>query len=142
MSKSKMDWDKLTEISKKTMKYVSPLTYFITENTEKAIKAMNNGSESSIEKLREAQIRQRITMQMAESQARVAQEVAIAQRIASAEEVKIEEFYDNSGEGSLGVDIKEGSALIGASGSGKAVSKRVYTFKGWGNFKPEEIEQK
>lgn len=69
-------------------------------------------------------------MKMAEAQARVAQELALASRIETAEEVEMEEYYDTSGEGSLGVQATEGALSLGASGSGRKVSKRVFRFKG------------
>ena len=69
-------------------------------------------------------------MRMAEAQARVAQELAIAKRIEMATEVEIEEFYDIQGEGSLGVKADEKAVTLGASASGQKVCKRVYHFRG------------
>ncbi|WP_135553727.1 hypothetical protein [Paenibacillus cymbidii] len=82
--------------------------------------------------------RLKLESRIAEYQARIAQEVAIARRIENALEVEIEEFYDTSGEGSLGVNVKDGSA--GASGSGRKVTSRVYRFKGFASN--DEVEQK
>lgn len=50
---------------------------------------------------------------MAESQAKVAQELAIAQRINTAEEVEIEEFYDVSGKGNIGLQVDMKSETLG-----------------------------
>lgn len=80
--------------------------------------------------------KQEISLKMAELQARVAQEVAIARRIDTAEEVSIEEYYDTSGKGGIGVVAEGESTSAGISGSGKRVSKRVYTFKGWSESTP------
>lgn len=60
----------------------------------------------------------------------MAQEDAIADRIRNAEEVQIEEFYDLSGQGTLGATIGNGTVSAGIGASGSKVSKRVYTFKG------------
>ena len=72
--------------------------------------------------------RQELSLRMAELQARVAQELAIAQRIEGAEEVEIEEYYEAGGEGSLG--FTPGTNAIGASARGRRVTKRVFRFLG------------
>lgn len=74
-------------------------------------------------------------MRMAEAQARVAQEVAIARRIQTAEEVEMKEYYDYSGDGHIGGKFDGKNVSVGAGGSGRRVSKRVYKFKG--NVSPE-----
>ncbi|MDD4964820.1 MAG: hypothetical protein PHI11_12970 [Gallionella sp.] len=74
--------------------------------------------------------KQEIQMQMLEAQAKVAQELAIAKRIEMAEEVEIEEFYDLSGEGNTGLNVKESSVSVGVSASGHRVTKRIYKFRG------------
>ncbi|WP_447916224.1 hypothetical protein [Delftia acidovorans] len=76
--------------------------------------------------------KQSIEMAMARAQAKVAQELAIARRIEVAEEVEIEEFYDKSGEGNVGVKSGETGFTVGAGGAGKSVTKRVYKFRGFG----------
>ena len=65
-----------------------------------------------------------------QNQAKVEQELAIARRIDSAEEVEIEEYYDVSGSGSVGLKADEASVTIGANGDGRKVTKRVIKFKG------------
>lgn len=67
---------------------------------------------------------------MAEAQARVAQEVAIARRIETAEEVEMEEFYDYSGEGHIGAKSDGQFLSLGAGGAGRRISRRVYRFRG------------
>jgi hypothetical protein len=74
--------------------------------------------------------KQELQMQMAEAQAKVAQELAIAKRIEIAEEVEIEEFYDLSGEANAGLNLKEESVSFGASANGRRVTKRIYKFRG------------
>ncbi|AGY82489.1 hypothetical protein [Carnobacterium inhibens] len=78
---------------------------------------------------------------MLEYQAKYAQELAISQRIASAEEVEIEEYYEGEGEGSLGLKAKEGKVALGASGSGRKVTKRVYRFTGFNDKTLEAISE-
>lgn len=57
-------------------------------------------------------------------------EVAIAQRINNSDEVTIEEYYENSGEGSGGLGVDKNGAKAGVKGSSGRITKRVYTFKG------------
>lgn len=73
--------------------------------------------------------RQRIELLMAEMQAKVAQEMAIAQRIQSAQEVEIEEYYEGTGEGNAGLSSNDGAINLGVSGKGSKVTKRIYRFK-------------
>lgn len=74
--------------------------------------------------------RQEFALRMAELQARVAQELAIAQRIENAAEVEIEEYYEAGGEGTLGFRPGPGGGIVGGSASGRRVSKRVFRFLG------------
>ncbi|MBP5089434.1 hypothetical protein HUS91_28505, partial [Pseudomonas chlororaphis] len=84
-------------------------------------------TEKQLDELRiEAQRKEFLTV-TAEREARVAQELAIAERISTALEVTIEEFYEYKGEGELGLKT---NGNVGFSASGQRVAKRVYTFKG------------
>lgn len=74
--------------------------------------------------------KQSIVMDFQAHQARVAQEMSIAERIASSTEVEIEEFYDTSGAGSAGVAVGKDNVSLGASGEGRKITKRVIRFKG------------
>ncbi|MCI1013311.1 hypothetical protein HWE04_05575 [Herbaspirillum sp. C7C2] len=103
---------------------------YLIERLAKKVIAEESTSPTAIDDLRLLAERQEIEMKMAEAQARVAQELALASRIETAEEVEMEEYYDTSGEGSLGVQATEGTLSLGASGSGRKVSKRVFRFKG------------
>ena len=93
-----------------------------------------------LDELRTEAERQELAARMAESQARIAQEIAIARRIETATEVEIEEFYDTAGDGSLGVTGSEKGVTIGASGSGRRVSRRVYRFTGHANSELPEAQ--
>lgn len=99
----------------------------LTKASEESEQAADNADLQELEVLER---RQEIEMRMAERQAKVAQELAIADRIRTAEQVEIEEFYDASGEGSLGVSADENSFTAGAKGKGQKVTRRVYRFTG------------
>lgn len=73
--------------------------------------------------------RQKIELSMAEMQAKVAQEVAIARRIEEADEVEIEEYYEGEVEGNAGLKTDGQSLSLGIGGKGSRVTKRVYRFK-------------
>ncbi|AFT81316.1 hypothetical protein FE407_01980 [Leuconostoc carnosum] len=66
--------------------------------------------------------------EMTKKKAQVAQEMAIANRISTAETVEIEEFFDKNAEGNLGVDYSKGANI---GGKGQNVSKRIYRFTGF-----------
>ncbi len=42
----------------------------------------------------------------------------------------MEEFYDYSGEGHIGAKTDGESLSLGASGTGRRISKRIYRFRG------------
>jgi len=67
---------------------------------------------------------------MAEAEARVAQELAIARRIETAHEVEMTEYFDYSGEGHAGFKASGNTLTAGLGGSGRKVSKRKFVFKG------------
>lgn len=97
-------------------------------NSQSDIKEAEKGS---LEKLKEEAKKQHILMEFQAQQAKVAQEVAIAHRIGVSTEVEIEEFYDTSGKGNLGVKVDPTSFDVGLGGEGRRVTKRVIKFKGW-----------
>jgi hypothetical protein len=88
------------------------------------------GTDGGLPALRDEEVRQEIAMRMAERQAKVAQEIAIARKIELAHEVEIEEFYDTSAEGNLGAKTDGTSLSLGASGKANRVVRRVYKFRG------------
>ncbi|SDC78266.1 hypothetical protein [Paraburkholderia lycopersici] len=120
------------EITKKVLKYTNPTASLLTDAVELAAKAVSSASEKGAEPLREEIAKQNLQLQFAQHQARVAQELAIARRIDSAEEVEIEEFYDASGKGQVGlsVDAEATTGTLGLGGEGRKVTKRIYRFKG------------
>ena len=107
---------------------------------EKITEVVKGGG--SIEEINKEIKQQDISLQLAQQQARFAQELAIALRIETAEEVEIEEFYDNSREGNIGIKGNEQGLNVGISGNGRRITKRIYKFKGHNGEKTEVYQQK
>ena len=120
-----------------------PLVGLIIDGVEASSKSMDDASEKNLESLREEAAKQQIKMNYSQHQARVAQELAIAKRIENATEVEIEEYYDNSGKGSAGLNVnaETQTGSLGISGENRRVSKRVYRFKGIADNEFETYEQ-
>ena len=97
-------------------------------NSQSEIKEAEKGN---LDRLKEEAKKQHILMEFQAQQAKVAQEIAIAHRIGVSTEVEIEEFYDTSGKGNLGVKVDPASFDVGLGGEGRRVTKRVIKFKGW-----------
>ena len=116
------------ETAKQVVRIVSPLTGRIIESVEKATGAVNLASDKGIDALREEVAKQELRLQFDLQQAKIAQELAIAQRILNAEVVEIEEFYDRSGRGHLGAKGDQDGATLGFGAEGKSVVKRIYKF--------------
>ncbi len=113
---------------------LNPAGYLISKAIEATVNrftAEAENSSSSTSQLEELALRQEIEARVLKEQARIEQELAIARRIDNAEEVEIEEYYDTSGEGALGLKGDEKGVTVGASGGGKRVVKRIYKFKGY-----------
>lgn len=120
------------------------LTDFLIEKVESSSNSASEAAKKNLESLNQEAMRQKIEMDLALQHSRVAQELAIAQRIENAKTVEIEEFYDISGkgQGGLAVDANSLTASLGASGERSKVSKRVYRFTGFKqNPEVEKIEQ-
>lgn len=81
--------------------------------------------------LEEEAKKQKVIMEFQAHQARVTQELAIAERIAASHEVVIEEYYEGSGKGHAGLKAEGEAISVGASGEGRRVTKRVIRFSGW-----------
>lgn len=112
---------------------INPTSYLlekIVKSASKSVESPKPDGPDDIVALRLETERQELEMRMAEAQARVAQEVAIARRIQTAEEVEMEEYYDYSGDGHIGGKFDGTNISIGAGGAGRRVSKRVFKFKG------------
>lgn len=84
--------------------------------------------------------KQKVVMEFQAHQARVAQELAIAERIATSHEVVIEEYYDGAGKGHAGFQANPEGVSLGASGEARRVTKRVIRFSGWSNVSAEPSE--
>ena len=89
------------------------------------------GKKSTMQELKEDALREEIKAGVMQNLAKVEQELAIARRIENAEEVEIEEYYDVSGKGSVGVNGTAETVAVGASGEGRKVTKRIIKFKGF-----------
>lgn len=98
--------------------------YEAMSNTKKDVES------GDVAELRKEEAMQEISMRMAERQAKVAQELAIAERIRDADEVSIEEYYDNSAGGQASLAAGAEGVNLGIAGSTGVVSKRIYRFKG------------
>ncbi|ALL23635.1 hypothetical protein ABEX41_12920 [Bacillus tropicus] len=121
---------------------INPTGTLIEKTTQALINKTTNLQESgTIEQLKEESLKQEYVNRMSESQARVSQELAIAQRISTAEEVEIEEFYEGNGSGGIGVQTNDKGMNIGAQGAGQKVTRRIYRFKGWHDGAKEILEQ-
>lgn len=113
---------------------LNPTGYLISKAIEATVNTFTAEAEnasSSTSQLEELALRQEIEARVLKEQARIEQELAIARRIDNAEEVEIEEYYDTSGEGALGLKGDDKGVTVGASGGGKRVVKRIYKFKGY-----------
>ncbi|CAM3934991.1 hypothetical protein [Bacillus paramycoides] len=121
---------------------LNPTGMLIEKSTQALVNKTNNLQENgTIEQLKEESLKQEYVNQMSESQARVSQELAIAQRISTAEEVEIEEFYEGNRSGGVGVQTTDVGMNLGAHGSGQKVTRRIYRFKGWHDGAKEILEQ-
>lgn len=115
----------------------------IYDSLIKSKENIDRASNEGIEALELELKKQTMKLDFEREQAKIAQEYSIAEKIRLAQEVKIEEFYDVSGEGSvgLGVNLMEQSGSLGLKGKGQKVTKRVYYFKGTINEIIEKIEE-
>ena len=109
--------------------YTSPFLKYIVELAIGDTKD-NVASNKNLTTLELDAKKQELNIALAEAQARVAQELAIARRIEVAEQVEIEEFYDLNGDANLGVQGKGKAIALGLTASGQRVSKRIYKFTG------------
>ena len=135
-----MDYGKLAlEAAKIGLNPTGYLLNQIAESTSKNVTHGDAAADKEVATLRVEAERQELQMRISEAQAKVAQEIAIARRIESAEEVEMEEFYDYSGEGSIGGKLDEKGLFVGAGGSGRRVSRRIYRFKGHSMQASDEI---
>lgn len=109
-------------------------SYWLAKKIVEAVTATeSDGSATDIERTYADTQSVRQKIELMQAAARAAQEHALAERIKFAEEVEIEEFYEASGGGDLGLkgDAKSQTAAFGAFGRGQKVTRRVVKLKGW-----------
>ena len=82
-----------------------------------------------------------IALNILKEQISIAQDLAIARRIETADEVEIEEVYDTSKEGNAGLKVDSTGMMLGASGKGRVITKRIYKFKGYNKDRVEDYEE-
>ncbi|MEJ5030777.1 hypothetical protein [Comamonas sp. MYb69] len=83
---------------------------------------LKQAESKGIHSLEEEARKQKIVMEFQAHKARVAQELAIAERIAASFEVVIEEYYERSGKGHAGLKTEGDSISLGAGGEGQRVT--------------------
>jgi hypothetical protein len=125
--KVKIIFEKAIEAMITATPMIGPVAGILLESARDAETASETGE---IVKLQEEARRQEISLQMAKMQAQVAQELAIAHRIENAEEVEIEEYYEEETGGGLSGSTDGLSANFSLGGQGRKVTKRVYRFTG------------
>lgn len=92
---------------------------------------MKSAEAKGIAELELEAAKQKVVMEFQAHQAKVSQEVAIAERITTSSVVEITEYYDVSGKGHVGLSANETSITAGAGGEGKKVTHRVIKFTGF-----------
>lgn len=102
---------------------------------------VSTAESQSLDALQKESQKQKISMEFQAHQARVAQELAIAERITSSNEVEIEEYYEGAGKGQAGVMANADGGSIGMSGEGRRVTKRVVRFGGFNKPLTSEAEE-
>lgn len=128
-----------------TSPLLNPTGYLIEIAIRKTMDAFSKSagsSEVTAEELNEDATKANIQSSVLQEHAKVEQELSIARRILIAEEVEIEEFYDTSGNGGVGIknDVTDGLS-VGAHGSGRRITKRVVKFKGFNSQAQEMLAQ-
>jgi hypothetical protein len=121
---------------------VFSLSVLLAESLTSSLQGTASASDEAIDNLKAEALKQEILMGAQLHQAKVEQEQAIAQRIANAEEVEIEEYYDLAGTASLGLSgsLDTSEINLGAKGSGRKVTKRIYRFKGKAGVEENSIQ--
>lgn len=92
---------------------------------------IKSAESQGIQQLQTEVQKQKIVMEFQTHQARVSQEIAIAERISTSDEVEITEYYDVSGKGHAGIAAQESSITAGVGGEGRKVTHRTIKFSGW-----------
>jgi len=105
----------------------SYITEKIIESSTKSSTIIDSGTDIEIQKEIERKIAE---TKILELEAKISQELAIANRIENAIDVEIEEYYEGSGSGKAGANKDEKGINFGLTGEGRKVTKRIYKFKG------------
>lgn len=83
--------------------------------------------------------KQKIVMEFQAHQARLSQEIAIAERISTSQEVEITEYYDISGKGQAGITAQESGITAGIGGEGRKVTHRTIKLSGFSTANSHEV---
>lgn len=91
---------------------------------------IKDAESKGVEELELEVAKQKILMEFQTHQARVSQEIAIAERISTSHEVEITEYYDVSGKGQAGITAQESGITAGIGGEGRKITHRTIKFSG------------
>lgn len=111
--------------------------YMLGKGTIESFKQATNNN--NIQDMQNELEKRKIQLEFELIEAKRDQERAIAKRIENAEEVEIEEYYDISGKGNVGLQANEKGIKLESSAEGNKVTKRIYRFKAK-STKLEDIE--
>ncbi|WP_151824020.1 hypothetical protein [Acinetobacter bereziniae] len=112
------------------LNFLYPTNSLVGTAFKATVDAFNNKKSESIKELEELALKADIEARIFLAQAKVEQELAIANRIASSEEVEIEEFYDTNAKGNLGLSAEEQKLTLGLGAEARKVTKRIIKFNG------------
>lgn len=119
------------DVGQTVLQVVSPPLACLIEVMIRSVSETEKAAQQNdMEGLRREAQRQELKMHVAERQAKVAQELALARRIESAIEVEMEEFYDFNASGHAGIKPDGTAITVGLSAQGQKVTKRIFRFKG------------
>ena len=102
-------WDVALEASVAAIPFLGPSAAALLRASRDSLKASES---NDLDVLTQEADRQRVELLMAEMQAKVAQEMAIAQRIQTASEVEIEEYYEGSKEATAGISASDKTVTV------------------------------
>jgi hypothetical protein len=123
---------KALQVVNDALPHVLPFAGPIVDAVLRAQRAVAEAESSGADSLRHEAAKQQIVMDLQANTARVAQELAIAERMASAEEIEIEEYFEGSGKGVVGLNVEKGVVAAGLNGEGQRITKRVIRLRGFG----------
>lgn len=123
-----IDLDDVTNAAFDALKFVNSPVALVIDAFAKTVS--DRPGSKAVEELRVETERRELEMRVAEAEARVAQELAIARRIETAHEVEMTEYFDYLGDGYAGMKTDGKTISAGVGGSGRKVSKRKFVFKG------------